>query len=85
MPGKYVSGQPVIETIRCTTSIEDFASEKDKVTSDTGCLEGETRATFIVNKKLLAKFKKIAYWERIQIKEAIQEALEKYIATKLEE
>jgi hypothetical protein len=36
----------------------------------------EVRATFIVNEKLLEKLKAIAYWERVKIKDVINNALE---------
>ena len=35
----------------------------------------ETRATFIVNEEILEKLKAIAYWERLKIKEVVNEAL----------
>lgn len=50
--------------------------------SDLGCKESETRATFIVNEELLDKLKAVAYWERIKIKEAIDEALSDYLEKK---
>ena len=40
----------------------------------------ETRATFILESTLLEKMKAIAYWERLLIKEVVQEALQKTIA-----
>lgn len=51
-------------------------------TSEVGTREHETRATFIVNESLLHKMKAIAYWDRLQIKEVINQAfvsaVEKY-------
>lgn len=51
-------------------------------TSEIGTREHETRATFIVNEILLDKMKAIAYWDRLQIKEVINQAfvsaIEKY-------
>ena len=47
--------------------------------SQTGCLEKETRATFIVNEEDLEKFKAVAYWERLSLKEAIGTAIKDYI------
>ena len=43
--------------------------------SQQGTKENETRATFIVNEELLDKVKAMAYWERKQIKEIINQAL----------
>ncbi|WP_051219317.1 hypothetical protein [Flavobacterium frigidarium] len=39
----------------------------------------ETRATFIVQEELLEKMRAIAYWDRMLIKDIINEALESYI------
>lgn len=47
--------------------------------SQTGCLEKETRATFIVNEEDLEKFKAVAYWDRLSLKEAIGKAIKSYI------
>ena len=38
------------------------------------------RATFIVEETLLEKVKGIAYWDRLQIKVAINDALSSYVA-----
>ncbi len=43
--------------------------------SQKGTREGETRATFVVNEELLEKVKAIAYWDRISIKEVLNQAL----------
>jgi hypothetical protein len=48
--------------------------------AEEGTKENETRATFIVNIDLLEKLKAIAYWERTQIKEVINKALEEVVA-----
>jgi hypothetical protein len=48
--------------------------------SEEGTLEGETRATFIVNEELLNKLKAIAYQERKMIKEIVNEMLQDKIA-----
>ena len=39
----------------------------------------ETRATFIVQEELLEKMRAIAYWDRMLIKDIINDALESYI------
>lgn len=51
-------------------------------TSQEGTKEGETRATFIVRQDLLEKVKDFAYWERLQIKEVVNTAIEQYFADK---
>ena len=49
-------------------------------TSQIGTKEKETRATFIVNEDLLEKMKSLAYWDRVLIKDIINQALEEHIA-----
>lgn len=49
-------------------------------TSQIGTKEKETRATFIVNEDLLEKMKSLAYWDRVLIKDIVNNAFEDYIA-----
>lgn len=49
-------------------------------TEKEGIPGGWQRATFIIREKHLEKIKAIAYWDRLQIKEVIEEALEEYLA-----
>jgi hypothetical protein len=44
-----------------------------------GLKAGETRATFIVKEDTLEKIKAIAYWDRQNIKDVMQTAIENYI------
>jgi len=44
--------------------------------SEEGTIEGETRATFIIKKDLLESLKALAYWERSQIKDVANEAIQ---------
>jgi hypothetical protein len=44
-----------------------------------GLKSDETRATFIVRENLLEKLKAVAYWERLNIKDVINEALDRYV------
>jgi hypothetical protein len=48
-------------------------------TSQIGTKEKETRATFIVNEDLLEKMKSLAYWDRMLIKDIVNNAFEDYI------
>ena len=41
---------------------------------------GEKRATFHIAEDLLEKVKAIAYWERLTIKEVVNEAFDNYVA-----
>ncbi len=49
-------------------------------TSQIGTKEKETRATFIVNEDLLEKLKSLAYWDRVLIKDIVNNAFEDYIS-----
>lgn len=44
-----------------------------------GLKTGETRATFIVKEQALEKIKAIAYWDRQNIKDIVQLAIDAYI------
>jgi hypothetical protein len=60
--------------------VETKASKKEITkTSQIGTKENETRATFIVNEELLEKMKALAYWDRVLIKDIINQALEEHI------
>jgi len=47
-----------------------------------GLKPGYSRATLIIKDQYLEKLKALAYWERKDIKEVINEALEKYLKGK---
>jgi hypothetical protein len=50
--------------------------------TDRGLKEGWTRATFILRSDYLEKVKALAYWNRKQVKEVIDEALGLYLKGK---
>ena len=50
--------------------------------SSKGLPKGWTRATFIVRQDLLHKVKRVAYWDRKQIKDVVTEALDAYLEGK---
>ena len=50
--------------------------------SQAGTKEGYTRATFIIREEYLEKIKAQAYWERKEIKQVIEEILEKHLEGK---
>lgn len=55
-------------------------AETDAISSiKKGLSASEIRATFIVTENILEKIKAIAYWERLNIKEVVQDALQNYI------
>jgi hypothetical protein len=47
-----------------------------------GLPEGWTRATFILREEHLEKLRALAYWDRKEIKQVVDEALEKYLRGK---
>ena len=57
-------------------------SDKQKKTTQEGLKEGWIRATFIVRQSHLEKVKSVAYWDRKQLKEVIDEALTAYLKGK---
>ncbi len=48
-------------------------------TSSHGLKKGWTRATFILREEYLERIKAIAYWQRKNIKEVVDEVLENYL------
>ena len=67
-PTKRKVGRPVTQTKEITKSSQE------------GTKENETRATFIVKEELLDKLKAIAYWDRVLIKDVVNNALEEVVA-----
>jgi len=51
-------------------------------TTKQGLKEGWARATFIVREDYVDKLKAVAYWDRKQIKEVVDEALTAYLKGK---
>lgn len=47
-----------------------------------GLAEGWTRVTFIIQEDINEKIKALAYWERLTVKEIINEALTTYLKDK---
>jgi len=56
------------------------AHKKITKSSQIGTKDGETRATFILREDLLEKIKDLAYWERSQIKDIVNSALDEYLS-----
>ena len=54
-------------------------TDKPKNTTYAGVREGWRRATFLVREDQYEKIKAVAYWERKNIKEVIEEAFENYL------
>jgi len=53
-----------------------------KPSTERGLKEGWRRATLIVKKENLKKIKAVAYWERKDIKEVVDEAFDSYLENK---
>ena len=77
------------KTEKTKTSIKESTVENtpevssvDTTASSKGLPKGWTRATFIVRQDLLHKVKRVAYWDRKQIKDVIAEALDAYVVNK---
>lgn len=51
-------------------------------TSQEGLPENWTRATYIVRESIVEQLKAVAYWERKQVKQVIEEAFQNYLADK---
>ena len=67
MPEKTKRGRPKTQNKIVTKSSQE------------GTKENETRATFIINEELLEKLKAIAYWDRVLIKEVINNSLQETV------
>lgn len=66
-PEKPKVGRPVTQFKEITKS------------SQIGTKEGEIRATFILNETLVEQLKAIAYWDRLLIKDVVNEALKQAV------
>ena len=66
-PEKETRGRPKTSTREITKSSQE------------GTKVNETRATFIVNESLLEKLKALAYWDRVLIKDVVNQALSDYL------
>lgn len=51
-------------------------------TSQHGLPSGWTRATFIIQEEHVAKLKALAYWDRLTVKEIMNEALNNFLKEK---
>ncbi len=61
----------------------ELPSKQDKPTKSRGLSDGWTRATFIMKEENLEKLKDLAYWERLQIKEVMNNILNEYFDRKV--
>ena len=73
---KEEAEKPAVPAKRGRPKTSHRAIEKS---SQEGCKEAETRATFIVSEADLEKLKALAYWERLQIKDVVGVALRDYV------
>lgn len=48
--------------------------------AERGCKTGEGRVTFVMNKEQAEALKDVAYWQRIAVKDALQEAVAAFLA-----
>lgn len=68
------------QTEQAAEQSEPKAKKQITKTSQIGTKQKETRATFIVNEDLLEKMKAVAYWDRVLIKDIVNNAFEEYIS-----
>ena len=71
-PRSFVE-MPLAVVVAPTPPQPEVASTKKGLKND------ETRATFIVREDLLEKLKAVAYLDRLNIKDVINEALDRYV------
>lgn len=72
---------PKAETVPAAAEPKPKAPKKEITkSSQIGTKEKETRATFIVNEDILEKMKALAYWDRLLIKDIINQAFEEHIS-----
>ena len=64
--------------IKMITLEEEIANS-----TQSGLPDGWTRATFIVDKELNEKIKALAYWNRLTIKEVVNDALTQFVMNKV--
>ena len=71
----------VLERFKRSPKAREMREERGS-TVKRGLKDGFTRATFIVREEHLEKLKASAYWERKDIKDVVDEALEKFLKGK---
>jgi hypothetical protein len=72
-------GEPMQTERAAEPKVPKTAKREITKTSQIGTKEKETRATFIVQEDLLEKMKALAYWDRVLIKDIINQALDEHI------
>ncbi len=95
MPKKKRLGSDPLSWVQDTRTVGDESNQskhslqsipnnsiRQKKTTQEGLKEGWMRATFIVRENHLEKVKALAYWDRKQLKEVIDEALTSYLKGK---
>ncbi len=80
-PEVFMAEEPFKVTIHEIIDLPGNPIEPEQPVSSVkrGLKEHETRATFIVDEDLLEKLKAVAYWERLNIKEVINETFQNYV------
>ena len=79
-PEPQAIAEPIIQAIQANQAPEIIEETPQPIASVKRGLKGnETRATFIIDENLLEKLKAIAYWERLNIKEVVNDIFISYI------
>ena len=64
------------------SNIDNTSIQVKPKSTQAGLPNGWTRATFIVREDHLEKIKAVSYWDRKQIKNVVEEAIERYLEGK---
>ena len=75
-------GTSELPEVQQFSSVHSVLKAAEPNTSQRGLPDGWTRATFIMRQSHLDKIKSLAYWDRKEIKEVIDEALAAYLSGK---
>lgn len=80
-PEVFTAEEPFKVTIHEIIDLPGNPVEPEQPVSSVkrGLKAHETRATFIVDEDLLEKLKAVAYWERLNIKEVINDTFQNYV------
>ena len=78
-PSEVNEGSQMPQYFRDVRNFKEVKKIKEVSSVQKGLKIGETRATFIVKEEALEKIKAIAYWDRQNIKDIVQLAIDAYI------
>lgn len=75
--------QPLLDYEEVVSALQEKAQQSAKLSSSKmGLPEGWRKATVIIRDEHYEKLKDISYWERIPIKDIIDQVLERFLSSK---